>query len=175
MRVVDYGIRGMHLAYDLLDGYRALVIIDLIPRGQPGEIQVLQVDRDDLAGGSFDAHGMDPVAVLGTLEALGGQLPPTYVIGCPPSTVDEGLGLSAPVAAAVTGAITALEQLLAGAAGAGRLRPGSECRFLLRGHGAGRRVPARSSMPWPASSAWPARCATPPTACRSRSRAHRPR
>ncbi len=28
VRVVDYGIRGMHLAYDLLDGYDALVIVD---------------------------------------------------------------------------------------------------------------------------------------------------
>ena len=31
VRVVDYGIRGMHLAYDLLDGYDALVLVDVVP------------------------------------------------------------------------------------------------------------------------------------------------
>ena len=31
VRVVDYGIRGMHLAYDLLDGYDALVVVDALP------------------------------------------------------------------------------------------------------------------------------------------------
>ncbi len=28
VRMVDYGIRGMHLAYDLLDGCEALVLVD---------------------------------------------------------------------------------------------------------------------------------------------------
>lgn len=37
VRVVDYGIRGMHLAYDLLGGYSALVIVDALPHGtDPG-------------------------------------------------------------------------------------------------------------------------------------------
>ena len=36
VRVVDYGIGGMHLAYDLLDGWDALVLVDAIPsRGAP--------------------------------------------------------------------------------------------------------------------------------------------
>ncbi len=39
VRVVDYGIRGMHLAYDLLDGVDALVLIDALPgKGDPGEL-----------------------------------------------------------------------------------------------------------------------------------------
>jgi hydrogenase maturation protein HypF len=123
VRILDYGIRGMHLAYDLLDGYRALIIVDLIPRGEVGQVRVLQISRDDVAGGSFDAHGMDPAAVLGTLEALGGVLPPTYVVGCRPQTVDEQLGLSEPVQAAVEVAASAVLDLLAGPlAPAGRVR-----------------------------------------------------
>ncbi len=95
VRVVDYGIRGMHLAYDLLDGYDALVLIDAIPGiGQPGELRVLEVGADDLGEGAFDAHGMDPVAVLAHLEALGGSLPRTFVVGCQPANVDEAIGLS---------------------------------------------------------------------------------
>jgi len=35
VRVIDYGIRGMHLAYDLLDGYDALVVVDALPATVP--------------------------------------------------------------------------------------------------------------------------------------------
>jgi hydrogenase maturation protease len=114
VRVVDYGIRGMHLAYDLLDGYEALVLVDTVPgAGHPGDITVLEVGPDDLGSGQFDAHGMDPVAVLGSLESLGGTLPRTLVVGCQPGNVDERIGLTAPVAAAVDTAVATVQQILA--------------------------------------------------------------
>jgi hydrogenase maturation protease len=113
VRVVDYGIRGMHLAYDLLSGYDALVIADAVPYGrEPGEVTVMEVGVQDLANGEFDAHGMNPVAVLGNQELLGGTLPATYVVGCRPECVEEGIGLSACVAAAVPGAIAEIRALL---------------------------------------------------------------
>jgi len=113
VRVVDYGIRGMHLAYDLLEGYEALVILDALPRqGAPGDLVVLEVGPEDIGGGEFDAHGMEPTAVLASLGALGGRLPPTYVVGCEPADVEEGIGLSPPVAAAVDRAVTAVRHLL---------------------------------------------------------------
>lgn len=114
VRVEDYGIRGMHLAYDLLDGYDALVIVDTVPpRGRPGELTTLQVGRDDLSGGDFDAHGMEPAAMLASLEMLGGRLPRTYVVGCQPAETGDGMGLSPPVAAAVPAAVGAVRELLA--------------------------------------------------------------
>jgi hydrogenase maturation protease len=113
VKVVDYGIRGMHLAYDLLEGYDGLVIIDALPRqGTPGDIVVLQVGPEDLGDGDFDAHGMEPVSVLGSLGALGGELPPTYVVGCEPADVQDGMGLTAPVEAAVDRAIDAVIAVL---------------------------------------------------------------
>ena len=39
--------------------------------------------------------------MLASLGSLGGRLPPTYVVGCEPADVGEGIGLTAPVAAAV--------------------------------------------------------------------------
>jgi hydrogenase maturation protease len=114
VRVVDYGIRGMHLAYDLLDGYEALVLVDTVPGdGQPGDITVLEVGPDDLGSGQFDAHGMDPVAVLGSLDSLGGTLPRTLVVGCQPSNVDERIGLTPPVSAAVDTAVGTVNRILA--------------------------------------------------------------
>ena len=114
-RLVDYGIRGMHLLYDLLDDYEALVLIDALPgRGEPGETVVLEVTPADLGslGGSFDPHSMNPVAVLVGLPALGGRLPPTYVVGAHPVQLDDGIGVSAEMATAADRAASAVRELL---------------------------------------------------------------
>jgi hydrogenase maturation protease len=102
VRIVDYGIRGMHLAYDLLDGYQTLILVDALPgRAPPGTLRVLEVTEDDLGPAGLDAHAMDPATVLASLRALGGQLPRTLVVGCIPAALDERIGLSPVVAAAV--------------------------------------------------------------------------
>lgn len=111
--VTDYGIRGMHLAYDLLDGYDALVIIDAVPhQAEPGDLVVLAVGPDDIGDGDFDAHGMEPTAVLASLGSLGGELPPTYVVGCEPAEVGEGMGFTPAVASAVDQAVETVITLL---------------------------------------------------------------
>ncbi len=113
VRVVDYGIRGMHLAYDLLDGYDALVLVDALPgRGQPGDVSVLEVGPDDLGNSEFDAHGMGPVAMLASLGALGGELPRTLVVGCQALDVGAGIGLTPVVEAAVDVAVSTVHRLL---------------------------------------------------------------
>lgn len=114
VRVVDYGIRGMHLAYDLLDGWDVLVLIDAVPnRGAPGCVQVFQAEPDIAGAANLDAHAMNPEAVFASVRALGGTLPPTYVIGCQIESVDERIGLSEPVAAAVDTAVAAVVEVLA--------------------------------------------------------------
>ena len=51
VRVVDYGIRGMHLAYDLLSGFDALVLVDTVPgEGEPGDLVTLQITQMILIG-----------------------------------------------------------------------------------------------------------------------------
>jgi hydrogenase maturation protease len=115
VKVVDYGIRGMHLAYDLLEGYDGLVIVDALTRqGTPGDVVVLQVRPEDLGTADFDAHGMEPVSVLASLGSMGGELPPTYVVGCEPADIEDGMGLTAAVEAAVDRAIDAVIEVLTG-------------------------------------------------------------
>jgi hydrogenase maturation protease len=115
VQLVDYGIKGMHLAYDLLDGYEALVLVDAIPsRGAPGTVHVFEADHESLtATAVLDAHAMDPGAVFASLIALGGSPPYTVVIGCEAANVEEGIGLSDKVMAAVPEAVRALEHVLA--------------------------------------------------------------
>ncbi|MET8354276.1 hydrogenase maturation protease [Micromonospora sp. NPDC005206] len=115
--VSDYGIRGIHLAYDLLDGrHDVLVLVDALPLDEPpGTLAVLQVDLDDpgwtlrpadvLDAPAADAHGMDPESVLHLLRGLGGSVDRVLVVGCRPAVLDERMGLSAPVAAALDEAV----------------------------------------------------------------------
>src|ERR1700721_3466951 len=44
VQIKDYGIRGVHLVYELLDGYDLFVLVDAAPRGEePGTVSVLGV------------------------------------------------------------------------------------------------------------------------------------
>lgn len=106
VRVQDYGIRGLHLAYDLLDRPDLLILIDATERGgPPGTLYVLEPDPDGVEPVLADAHGMDLGAVFAQVRALGGELPQTRIIGCEPATVSEAMGLSDPVRAAVEPAV----------------------------------------------------------------------
>ena len=113
--IADYGIRGVHLAHELLDGYDALVLIDALTMGEaPGTVSVFEPDVDSLETSStLEAHAMNPAVVLGLLRRLGGEMPHVVVVGCEPLVIAEGIGLSPPVAAAVAPAAAAVRQLVA--------------------------------------------------------------
>jgi hydrogenase maturation protease len=123
--VADYGISGMHLAYDLAGNYETAILIDAAPRGgEPGTVTVLEVageHRQDLAAAAgptgasqlFDAHGMQPDVVLGVLDMLGAGQARILVVGCEPASVDYGMELSEPVAHAVDEAVGVVLGLIA--------------------------------------------------------------
>lgn len=115
VRVADFGIRGVHLAYELLDGYEALVLVDAVPMSEPpGTVAVIEADAPpEGVPPVVDAHGMSPQVVLATLARLGGSLERVVVVGCQPSNLEEGIGLSPPVAGAVDAAVRCCEQLAA--------------------------------------------------------------
>jgi hydrogenase maturation protease len=115
VRVTDYGIRGLHLAYDLLDHWDALVLVDALPDcGNVGSVAVLGVGPDDVGQGRpVDAHGMDPATVLASLAALGGSLPTrTVVVGCQVADTGDGMGLTPRVTAAVEEAVRTVLELV---------------------------------------------------------------
>jgi len=122
VRVVDFGIRGLDLAYTLLDGYDALILVDATPRGRPpGTLYVIEPDLNDLNDPgqqetTVEMHELHPVKVFRLVQTLGGQLPWLRVVGCEPATLgseeDPALGLSPPVLAAVAEAVRMVETLL---------------------------------------------------------------
>ena len=64
--VMDAGTGGLDLAYEVMRGYDALVILDVSRQGgEPGTLYVMEPDEDDVDAGIedgqvIDPHGMDP-------------------------------------------------------------------------------------------------------------------
>lgn len=131
VRVVDFGIRGLDLAYALLDGYETAILVDAVPRGgPPGTLYVIEPELGSADAGSSPAsitfesvamHGMDPVKVLQMAQALGGNIRQVLLVGCEPQPLgpdgDVPLGLSASVQASVDEAVRLVESLVAWALG----------------------------------------------------------
>jgi hydrogenase maturation protease len=115
VRVADYGIGGIHLAYDLLGDVDLLVLVDALPRGvAPGTVSLVEVTQaDDHPSSTVDSHAMDPATVFASVRGLGGTLPETVVVGCEPAEVAERMGLSPVVAEAVEPAVARIMELLA--------------------------------------------------------------
>ena len=146
VQVADYGISGMHLAYDLADGYDSAILVDTAQRGgAPGTLTVIEAapggapaetgepaepgepaqpgHRAPAGGGIaetrlFDAHGMQPDVVLGVLDMLGARSARVLVVGCEPASLDYGMELSEPVAKAVDAAVEVVMDLIAEAGAA---------------------------------------------------------
>jgi hydrogenase maturation protease len=117
--VLDFGTGGLDLAYEVMRGYDALVLVDISRQGEPpGTIYVMEPDPADVDGGIedgavIDPHGMDPQTVLRFVKAVGGWPGKVVIVACEPSSVGEvNWGLSKPVEDAVDRAVgVVLEQV----------------------------------------------------------------
>jgi hydrogenase maturation protease len=120
VQIRDFGIRGVHLVYDLLDGCDLFVLVDAAARGaEPGTVTVLEVepreacaDRGDSAGPVIDAHGLTPDDIFALLGSLGGRPGRSLVVACEPADTSPGMGLSDPVRAALPHAVRAVQEIL---------------------------------------------------------------
>jgi hydrogenase maturation protease len=118
VEVRDFGIRGLALAYELQEGWDAVVLVDAVPRGgQPGTLYVIEPEIED-GQMAMDAHGMDPVKVLGLARSLGSLPPRILVVGCEPEVTMTGeeedivMELSAAVRAATVEAVGLVRSVL---------------------------------------------------------------
>jgi hydrogenase maturation protease len=116
VRVLDTGIRARDLAYELLDGgYETAILVDAVARGgSPGTVYLIEPESGEppAAIAAIDGHAMHPEATLALVQALGGVATRILVVGCEPASLEEGVGLSQPVAAAVDQAISMVRELL---------------------------------------------------------------
>jgi hydrogenase maturation protease len=85
--IEDYGIRGLHLAYDLVSGY-------------DGTLYVIEPELP-ATDAAPDPHRMDLENVFAFIRTIGGQPPPITIVGCEPSGTGEEIGLTEPVRRAI--------------------------------------------------------------------------
>jgi hydrogenase maturation protease len=108
LHLADFGTSGLDLAYEVMRGYDALILVDASSQGHaPGTLFVMEPTAEDVDGSIedgqvLDPHGMDPLNVLRFVKYVGGWPGRVMVIACEPQDVTEvGLGLSESVAAAL--------------------------------------------------------------------------
>jgi hydrogenase maturation protease len=115
--VKDFGIRGLDLAYAMMEPWDLVILVDAISRGEAaGTLFVLEPELDNNGSHSTpDAHAMTPEKVLELVKSLGGQVPRTLVLGCEPAQLggEEGcIGLSNIVEASLEVAIKEVDRLV---------------------------------------------------------------
>ncbi len=125
--VIDVGTGGLDLAYEVMRGYDALVLLDVSHGGgTPGTLYVIEPDEQSVGGGIEDGetinpHAMDPQTVLRFVRSVGAWPGRVVVIACEPADVEQmGWGLSEEVGEAVERAaqlvLATIEELRSGAA-----------------------------------------------------------
>ena len=132
VQVKDFGIRGVHLAYDLLDGCDLFVLVDAAQRGEtPGTVTVLEVEVPEPdpavlgSGPVIDAHSLTPDGIFAMLGSLGGRPGRSLLVACEPADVSAGMGLSGPVREALPHAVRTVQEILTGDSVG--LNPGRGC------------------------------------------------
>ena len=116
---VDFGIRSYDLAYAIMDGYAATILVDITARGEPpGTVYLIELDQEkigNLEATAQDGHSLDPVSVLRLTQSLGGQIERLYLVACEPAileTEDGRIGLSESVQAGVPEAARMIRRLI---------------------------------------------------------------
>jgi hydrogenase maturation protease len=104
--VMDFGIRGMDLAYALGRSYDGAILVDAVAQwGPPGSLYIIEPDAEGDEETPVDSHRMEPPSVLKLARRLGRLPPRVLLVGCEPAEFGEddpmSMKLSAPVAAAV--------------------------------------------------------------------------
>ncbi len=127
--VMDAGTGGLDLAYEVMRGYDALVIVDVsVQGGEAGTLYVMEPEEASVPAGIEDGdvinpHAMDPQTVLRFVKSVGAWPGQVVVIACEPGDVEEiGWGLSEQVQAAVDRAaelvVETVDELRSGAVAA---------------------------------------------------------
>ncbi|HKW74743.1 MAG TPA: hydrogenase maturation protease [Terriglobales bacterium] len=115
--IKDFGIRGLDLAYAMMDCWDLVILVDAISRGaDPGTLYVIEAEADERAPQATpDAHAMTPEKVLELVRSLGGKVPRTLVLGCEPAQIggeDGCIGLSETIEASLEQAVREADRLV---------------------------------------------------------------
>jgi hydrogenase maturation protease len=116
--VMDFGIRSYDLAYTMTEGCDAVVLVDAMARGEaPGTLSLIEPDLSQLnefQNALPDAHSLNPLSVLQLAQSIGPLPQKLLLLACEPAAfeMDENMGLSEAVRAAIPQAVLEIESLI---------------------------------------------------------------
>lgn len=116
--LIDFGIRGIDLAYALTSGYAIAILLDASQRGEaPGTISVIEPNETVFPRevSAAAGHNLDPATVLRLTASHDEACKKIVFVVCEPLALggeDGFMGLSEPVAAAVEPAADMVECLI---------------------------------------------------------------
>jgi hydrogenase maturation protease len=109
--VIDFGSGGLDLAYEVMRGYDALILVDVAQQGgAAGTLYVIEVAEQEIDGEIEDGqvlnpHAMDPRTMLRFVKYVGGWPGRVFVVACEPEALDDvRIGLSDAVRTSVASA-----------------------------------------------------------------------
>lgn len=120
--VAETGIGGIHLVQEILAGYDAMIVIDVVDRGKrPGTVMVIEPEIETTDGLSFqekmdylaDMHYTKPSKALMLAQALNILPRRSLLVACQPEDAERyGEGLSDAVEVAVGIAVQEICKLI---------------------------------------------------------------
>ncbi|CAN5443655.1 hypothetical protein BH10ACT11_BH10ACT11_06990 [soil metagenome] len=119
VKILDFGSGGLDLAYEVMRGYDALLMVDVSRQGgEPGTLYVMEPDADEIEpigdGEVVSPHGMDPLTVLRFVKTVGGWPGKIRIVACEPGNVEDlGMGLTPEVTTAIEGAVNLVNEQIA--------------------------------------------------------------
>lgn len=119
VEIKDFGTGGLKLAYDLMRGYDALILLDASARGEkPGTLYLIEPNEKEVDGNLengiiIDPHGSDPATVLKFVKSIGSWPAKVLIVACEPETVDDfEIGLSKTVNDSIDKAAEMVEDII---------------------------------------------------------------
>jgi hydrogenase maturation protease len=115
IKIADFGIRALDLAYSLTEQWELVILVDATARGgRPGTLYVIEADLDSTPSPDvlFDGHGLHPAAAVEMAKRVGLRSR-VLIVGCEPLVTGEdyGMSLSGPVKSAVEDAMSTVQRL----------------------------------------------------------------
>jgi len=122
VKVIDFGIRGVDFAFELMEPYDAVILVDVVQRGgSPGTVYLIEPDLSDFTlhpgvQTPLEPHGFIPTDVFGWLQLLGKKCQYVRLVGCEPFTLQASevgeIALSPQLNGAIEQAIDIIQSLV---------------------------------------------------------------
>lgn len=112
VKLIDFGIRGIDLAFELINDYKLVLLVDAIKIGaEPGSVFILEPKPNDNETGNY-THDLTPTKAMQIASRLKTKPQKMLLIGCEPANLEFHDEMSEAVKNAVEKAVEKILELV---------------------------------------------------------------